>query len=174
MLKKSWGRIGLRTSIQDQVGVAQNVWDHFGVAERKGMGTAARRCQGHKGGRTRLASSARLQRAVPHCQQPVRARDLASQVLDFSTLEDSPYEAEGATSMGAWRLLMISSAGGLNSARLSAAGCDESSLSCGRYSLKSIALFPCCPWISECSQRGEVCHSLHVSVTFLSFSLQCR
>ena len=28
------------TSIQDQVGANENVWDHFGVAKRKGLGTA--------------------------------------------------------------------------------------------------------------------------------------
>ena len=33
--------VGSRTSIQDQVGVAEKFWDHFGVAKRKGLGTAA-------------------------------------------------------------------------------------------------------------------------------------
>ena len=33
--------MGSRTSIQDQVGVAEKFWeDHFGVAKRKGLGTA--------------------------------------------------------------------------------------------------------------------------------------
>ena len=35
--------MGSRTSIQDQLGVAENVWDHFAVAKRKGLGTAALR-----------------------------------------------------------------------------------------------------------------------------------
>ena len=38
--KKSWGRVGSRTSIHDQVGAAENFWDHFAVAKRKGLGTA--------------------------------------------------------------------------------------------------------------------------------------
>ena len=29
-----------RTSIQDEVGLAKNFWDHFGVGKRKGFGTA--------------------------------------------------------------------------------------------------------------------------------------
>ena len=32
--------LGSRTSIQDQFGVAENISDHFGVAKRKGLGTA--------------------------------------------------------------------------------------------------------------------------------------
>ena len=41
LVKQIWGRVGSQTSIQDQVGVAENLWDHFGVAKRKGLGTAA-------------------------------------------------------------------------------------------------------------------------------------
>ena len=40
LVKKILGRVGSRRSIQDQVGVAENnVWDHFGVAKRKWLGT---------------------------------------------------------------------------------------------------------------------------------------
>ena len=43
--KESWGRVESRTSIQDiEVGVAENVWNHFGVAKRKGLGTADLDC----------------------------------------------------------------------------------------------------------------------------------
>ena len=40
VVKKSRGRVGSRTFIQDQVGVAETFWDHFGVAKRKVLGTA--------------------------------------------------------------------------------------------------------------------------------------
>ena len=37
----SWGRVGSRTSTQDQIEVAENFWDHFGVARsEKGLETA--------------------------------------------------------------------------------------------------------------------------------------
>ena len=39
-LKTSWGRVGSQTYIQNQVAVEENFWDHFGVAKRKGLGTA--------------------------------------------------------------------------------------------------------------------------------------
>ena len=41
LVRKSWIPGGLRTSTEDQVGVAEIVRDHFGVANRKGLGTAA-------------------------------------------------------------------------------------------------------------------------------------
>ena len=41
MSRKFWGRVGSRTSIQVQVGVTEIFWDNFGVAKRKGLGTAA-------------------------------------------------------------------------------------------------------------------------------------
>ena len=38
--KKSCGRVGSRQSVQDEVGIAENFWDHFGVAKRNELGTA--------------------------------------------------------------------------------------------------------------------------------------
>ena len=40
LLKTSLCRVWSRTSIQDQVGVAENCWDHFGVAKRQGLEAA--------------------------------------------------------------------------------------------------------------------------------------